>query len=57
MLDGRSSKCSSRGSDSHTRTGRAIFALRLLHLIGYSLARASGMVVFATSPDQDDIEG
>jgi hypothetical protein len=45
-LTGRSSKCSSLGSDGRTRTGRAILALRLLRFTGYSVGEGSGMMAF-----------
>lgn len=45
-LTGRSSKCSSLGSDGRTRTGRAIFALRLLRFTEYSVVAASGVMAF-----------
>jgi hypothetical protein len=45
-LTGRSSKCSSLGSDGRTRTGRAILALRLLRFTAYSVAESSGMMAF-----------
>src|SRR6266850_2911204 len=45
-LTGKSSKCSSRGSDGRTRTGRAIFALRSPLFSRLPVGRASFMKAF-----------
>jgi hypothetical protein len=46
MLIGKSSKCSSRGSEGRTRNWRAIFARRLRRFSGYCFSGSSGMLTF-----------